>query len=44
MPAALELDNRKYIIYESALREDVNIINEVIYLRARRQLFQKLWD
>jgi hypothetical protein len=44
MPAALELDNGKHITYESALREDVNIINEATYLGARRQLFQKLWD
>ncbi|KAH8651802.1 hypothetical protein BGZ60DRAFT_497399 [Tricladium varicosporioides] len=43
MPAALELDDGEYT-YESALKKNVNIINEATYPGARRQLFQKLWD
>jgi hypothetical protein len=44
MPAALELDNGTHITYESAVKKDVNIINDATYPGARRQLFQKLWD
>ena len=44
MPATLELDNGKHITYESAIKKDENIINEATYPRARKQLFQKLWD
>ena len=43
MPATLELDDGEYTC-ELALKKDVNIINEATYPRARRQLFQKLWD
>jgi len=43
MPATLELDDGEYT-YESAIKKDVNIINEAAYPKARRQLFQKLWD
>ncbi len=44
MPATLELDNGQHITYESAIKKDENIINEATYPRARKQLFQKLWD
>ena len=44
MPATLELNNGKHIIYESAIKKDNNIINKAIYPRARKQLFQKLRD
>jgi hypothetical protein len=44
MPATLELDNGDHITYEIARKKDVNIINEATYPRARRQLYQKLWD
>jgi hypothetical protein len=44
MPATLELDNGEHITYESAIKNDKNIINEAKYPRARKQLFQKLWD
>jgi hypothetical protein len=44
MPATLELDNGEHITYESAIKKDKNIINELTYPRARKQLFQKLRD
>ena len=44
MPATLGLDNGEHITYESAIKKDENIINGATYPRARRQLFQKLWD
>jgi hypothetical protein len=44
MPATLVLDNGKHITHESAIEKDQNIINEATYPRARKQLFQKLWD
>ena len=43
MPATLELDDGEHT-YESAIKKDVNIINEARYPGARKQLFQKFWD
>ena len=40
MPATLELDNGKHIIYESAIKKDKNIINEATYPRAGDSSFR----
>jgi hypothetical protein len=44
MPTALKLDHRKPITYESAIKKDVNIINQAAYFEAAEQLYQVLWD
>ena len=44
MPTVLMLDRRKPTTYESALKKDENIINEVSYQEAATELYEALWN
>jgi hypothetical protein len=39
MSTALKLDHRKPIIYESALKKDVNIISQAVHLETVTELY-----
>lgn len=42
--ATLELLNRRPITFTSARRKDENILNQLGYIPAKKQLYEKLWD
>ncbi len=44
MPATIELDHRRPITYESALKKDANIISQAAHLAAAKRFSQELWD
>ncbi|KAH7418655.1 hypothetical protein BKA64DRAFT_717335 [Cadophora sp. MPI-SDFR-AT-0126] len=44
MPTTIELDHRRPITYESALKKDTNLISEAAYFEAATELYQSLWD
>ncbi|KAF2245173.1 hypothetical protein BU26DRAFT_522282 [Trematosphaeria pertusa] len=44
MPVALELIGRDSITYKSASKAEFNVINEVAYVRAVKELYHNLWQ
>jgi hypothetical protein len=44
MPATINIDHRRPITYESALKKDANIISEAAYFEAAIELYQSLWN
>ncbi|KAE9373899.1 hypothetical protein N431DRAFT_407595 [Stipitochalara longipes BDJ] len=44
MPTTLKVDHRKPITYESALKKDINIVNQAVYFKAAEELYRELWD
>lgn len=44
MSVTLELDHRRPITYESAIKKDSNIIEKLRHFEAAKQLYESLWD